>query len=231
MGTADRQACCCQCLERKMHKYTDEERDFMKSYYFGHSYKEIRDEFNKRFGADISVGQVKNYGRRYHLLTGRTGRFEKGNVPANKGVPMSAERYAKCAPTMFKKGERHGGNTPMPVGSEKVRDGYVMVKVGQPDIWRRKAHIVWEQHNGPVPQGYIVTYKDGDPLNCDADNLIVISRKVNNVMSKLGLHKYTGEKKQVAINIAKLAMASGAAKNKRKGDTYGEQKRIDKDSR
>ena len=30
---------------------------------------------------------------------------------------------------------------------------------------------VWEHHNGPVPDGYVVHHKDGNPLNNDVANL------------------------------------------------------------
>lgn len=211
-----------------MHKYTDDEAAFFKEYCYGHSYKEIQAEFIKRFGWNIEVRQIKNYIANHGLSTGRTGRFEKGHVPANKGVPMTPEHYAKCAPTMFRKGERGGGNSPMPLGSEVIRDGYVRVKVAQPNTWRFKSHIVWEEHKGPIPPGHIITYKDGDPLNCDIDNLILISRRVSQIMSLKGLQKYTGESKVTAVNIAKLICARNIAINKmKKGGNYEKEKHTD----
>lgn len=219
-----------RCLVTSMnkHKYTEDEAAFFKEYCYGHSYKEIQAEFISRFGWDITVRQIKCYISNHGLNTGRTGRFEKGHVPANKGVPMTPEQYAKCAPTMFRKGESCAGNTPMPLGSEVFREGYVMVKVAQPNIWRFKSHIVWEEHNGAIPPGHIITYKDGDPLNCDIDNLILISRRVSQIMSLKGLHKYTGERKVTAINIAKLICARNNAINKmKKGGNYEKEKHTD----
>jgi len=37
-------------------------------------------------------------------------------------------------------------------------------------------HRIWEEHNGPVPKGYLVFYKDGDRYNLSIDNLGCCSR-------------------------------------------------------
>lgn len=34
---------------------------------------------------------------------------------------------------------------------------------------------VWEKHNGPIPKGYQIHHKDGDPLNNDISNLECLS--------------------------------------------------------
>ncbi|MDB5338685.1 MAG: endonuclease [Planctomycetaceae bacterium] len=42
--------------------------------------------------------------------------------------------------------------------------------------WKRLARVEAAKHFGPLPQGAIVTHKDGDPLNVAPDNLAVIPR-------------------------------------------------------
>ena len=102
-------------------------------------------------------------------------RFHKGLIPPNKGKKLSPEQYARCAPTMFKKGNRPA--TQVPVGTEVVTtDGYVKVKVADPNKWRLKHHMIWEEHNGPIPKGYNIQFKDRNPLNVAIDNLYIISR-------------------------------------------------------
>jgi len=101
-------------------------------------------------------------------------RFIKGHIPANKGKAMTPEQYAKCQPTMFKKG-RPSINI-RPVGSERVnRDGYVEVKVEDPNKWRLKHRVIWEQHYGAIPPGHNIQFKDHNPLNLDITNLYIIS--------------------------------------------------------
>ena len=102
-------------------------------------------------------------------------RFTKGQVPQNKGKKMSTEIYAKVAPTMFKK-----GNTPVnhrEVGSERVNvDGYVEIKVAEPNKWKLKHRVLWEQVNGEIPSGMNIQFKNGNSQDVRIENLYLISR-------------------------------------------------------
>ena len=102
-------------------------------------------------------------------------RFKKGHIPGNKGQKISAETYAMMSRTMFKK-----GNVPhnhREVGSERINvDGYIEVKVAEPGKWMVKHRIIWEQHNGPIPPGYNVQFKNHNPLDCRIENLYLISK-------------------------------------------------------
>ncbi|MCR5352386.1 MAG: HNH endonuclease [Bacteroidales bacterium] len=102
-------------------------------------------------------------------------RFQKGHAPANKGKKMSPETYAKVARTMFKKGRPSINHRP--VGSERVsKDGYVEIKVAEPNKWRLKHRVIWEQERGQIPPGHNIQFKDGNPLNLAIDNLYIIDR-------------------------------------------------------
>lgn len=102
--------------------------------------------------------------------------FGRGHVPANKGKKMPPELYAKCAPTMFKKGRPSLNKKP--VGSERVNvDGYIEIKVAEPNRWRLKNRVVWEQANGPIPPGYNVQFRNGNRLDCRLENLYLIDRR------------------------------------------------------
>ena len=85
------------------HSYTECERKFMAEYVPGHSYREIQAAFTERFGWEITIGQVTSYIGNNHLNTGRTGRFEKGYVPPNKGKKGCCAAGSKK--TWFKKGK------------------------------------------------------------------------------------------------------------------------------
>lgn len=202
-----------------MKKYTKEERDFLIGFVPGHSYREIADEFNRVFDGNLTVDQVRNFVRNNKLNTGRTGRFEKGHIPANKGRRMSEGVYKKAAPTMFKEG--HLPANTLPVGTEKVlADGYIWVKIN--DVpkakksvnWRQKHRIVWEKHNGAIPDGCIVTFLDGDKTNCNIENLAVITKDENARMNQNGLYTKDKELTQTGIAVAKLICKR--AKRKRK---------------
>lgn len=102
-------------------------------------------------------------------------RFKKGSVPPNKGKKMSPEVYEKVKETMFKK-----GNSPVnhrEVGSERINvDGYIETKVAEPNVWRLKHRIIWEQHNGVIPAGYNVQFKNRNTQDCRIENLYIISK-------------------------------------------------------
>lgn len=102
-------------------------------------------------------------------------RFKKGSIPPNKGKKMSPEVYEKVKETMFKK-----GNSPVnhrEVGSERINvDGYIEIKVAEPNRWRLKHRLIWEQHNGIIPEGCNVQFKNHNTLDCRIENLYLISK-------------------------------------------------------
>lgn len=103
-------------------------------------------------------------------------RYQKGCIPANKGKKMNPDTYTKCAGTMFKKGNMPANHRD--VGSERInKDGYIEVKVAEPNKWKAKHRVIWEEANGPVEKGYNVQFKDGNRLNVSLDNLYLISRQ------------------------------------------------------
>ena len=197
------------------HKYTDEEKAFMAEFVPGHSYSEIQTAFTAKFGWEISIGQVNAYIGNHHLNTGRTGCFEKGHVPANKGKQMPADVYEKAKNTMFKKG--HVPHNYRPVGSERInKDGYVEVKVKDPKTWKLKHRLVWEDAYGKIPRDCIVIFRDGNKQNLDLDNLILIKKSVNAVLNHTGLGACPGEVKDTAVKLAELKIQTSNARKKRK---------------
>ena len=186
----------------KNHRYSDEEIDFVRNYAFGHSRQDITDRFNEHFNLDLSVGQITSTLKRYGINTGLTGTFQKGMTPHNKGKKMSAEVYKKLRHTMFKKGNNINCR---PVGSERItKDGYIEIKIANPNKWQSKHITIWESHNGKVPKNHCVIFLDGDKRNLDIDNLALISREENLFLNKNKLRFDDKEITQSAINLAKL---------------------------
>lgn len=196
------------------HQYTDDEKAFLKEFVPGHSHKEIQAAFTERFGWEITRVQVSSSIKRYGLNTGRTGRFEKGCTACNKGVPMSKEVYEKVSRTMFKP-----GNMPVnhrAVGSERVNvDGYIEIKVAEPNKWRLKHNIVWEQHHGSIPKGSVIVFLDSNKLNVDISNLKLISRSELLIMNRHKLFQADAELTEAAVNVAKVINAGNKAKKRK----------------
>lgn len=107
-------------------------------------------------------------------------RFVKGQEPANKGKRieefMTADGIRRSSQTRFKKGQLP--HNTKPIGYERIdENGYVYIKVSMEHKMVLKHRYVWEQANGPIPDGHNIAFRDGNRQNCDLSNLYLISRE------------------------------------------------------
>ena len=92
-----------------------------------------------------------------------------------------------------------------PVGSERINiEGYTEVKVANPNKWRLKHRVIWEQHNGEIPKGCAIIFADGDKSNLDIDNLLLVSRQQLLVLNRNNLISEDKEITKTGINIANI---------------------------
>lgn len=140
--------------------------------------------FRARFArGDVRDGNLHSLRKRKGWKTGRTGCFEKGAEPHNKGKPFPvAATHPNCRKTQFRKGnEPH--NTRF-LGHERVsKDGYVEISIAQtnPHTGYSRRYVLkhrwfWEQVNGPVPKDCALKCLDGDKQNCDPANWEAVPR-------------------------------------------------------
>lgn len=200
----------------EQHKWTEEEKEFLREYVILHTWPETAKEFNRRFGCNLSETAVRAFGKRFKIRTGRTGRFEKGHVPDNKG--KHAETKGRMAESQFKKGNVPANH--LPVGSVRVRrshkgkQSYVYEKVAEPNKWRMKHILEWEKHFGAVPKDKIVVFADGDTMNTDISNLLTISRAQHAIMNRWGIKGCDKAHAEVAATIASLKIQISKRKGK-----------------
>ena len=112
---------------------------------------------------------------------GKDTRFKKGNVPHNKGKKMPPELYAKASRTMFKKGHkphntRKDGD--ISLRGDKSGRAYKYIRISEAN-WQLLHRVVWEYHNGKIPKGHNVIFKDGNTMNCNIENLELVSNAEN----------------------------------------------------
>lgn len=126
---------------------------------------------------------------------GAATRFKPGNQSWNKGK-RGLKAGGRSAETRFKPGNRP--HTWVPIGTEHIRDGYLWRKVtdghGRHD-WRQVHVMLWEQHNGPIPAGLILVFRDRNKQNIQLDNLELITRAEN--CRRNSIHRYPPELKEV----------------------------------
>lgn len=198
------------------HKYTKEEREFIERNYLGIKSGDLAQMFNAEFGSDLSRNSIKAYLKNHNLHNGVVCRFPKGHIPENKGKKMSAENYAKCAPTMFRKG--HIPANKKPIGSERIncKDGYHLVKVAEPNVWRLKHVVLWEKYNGPVPKGHMIVFANQNKDDIRIDNLLLVSKAEICVANRKKLLHPDRELVAAAFCLSKLLVAVSKSKKRQK---------------
>lgn len=184
--------------------FTAEQRKFLQENYVGKSNQELTDLLNKKFQTSFNREQIKRYKNNKKLDSGLKGYYPKGNIPHNKGQKMPASLYEKCKKSMFKPG--HIPHNKKPVGSERIdkKDGYTLIKIAEPNVWVLKHKYIYEQANGPVPKGHIVSFLDGNRSNFALENLVCISLKENAYLNHLKLRTNNKEVAAAAIKIARI---------------------------
>ena len=171
--------------------------------------------FNERFGTDTTGQQIRTFVHNRRIISGRTGQFEKGHRPWNKGTKGCGLTTANK--TSFKK-----GNVPpnrQPLGSERIcsKDGFILIKIlekdpytGFPTRYKHKHVYVWEQANGPVPKGMVVAFKDSNKTNIKIENLMLISRAELLCLNQHGYKDMPAELKPNVRVLVKLQVKTWA---------------------
>lgn len=167
-------------------KWTPEQVSILKEMYADHTASEIGkivgrpyySVYNKaqRLGLKASPERLREQGKYVssHPNSIAT-RYQKGSISYNKGKKVSPEVYEKLKATMFKKGQVT--HNMKPVGSERKRgDGDIYIKIAEPGKWMPKHRYIWEQHNGKIPKGYTVRFRNGDRTDFRIENLYLEAR-------------------------------------------------------
>lgn len=103
--------------------------------------------------------------------------FKKGFVPWNKGMKGWCPPGSRS--TQFKKGQK--STTKKPIGfitirSDKNGKKRRWIKTGEPNKWTIYSQWNWVNHNGAIPEGYMVHHADGNSLNDDVSNYKLVTR-------------------------------------------------------
>ncbi len=189
--------------------YSKEQMAFIMEAYTRMSLDEMTAAFNRKFQETKTVKQLRSFTRNHNIRSGRTGRYEKGNIPwtagtAGKGI---------CKPNS---GSFQKGDVPVnvrPLGSERIcpQDGFILLKIeeenpytGAPTRYKHKHVVIWEETHGPAPEGYVIRFLDGNKLNCILENLGLFTRAESLQMTRLGFGDVPDEFKPTITAMAKL---------------------------
>lgn len=203
--------------------YTATEIEFIKQRYSEITVKQLVDELNIRFKTNTSANQLKAFLTNHKIHSGRTGRFEKGRKSWNKGT----KGLTSANKTSFKKGSNPANQKPF--GHERIcsKDGFILMKVDMVNPYTgfrghyvHKHRYVWEQHNGVIPKGHIIRFKDGDKMNCEIGNLEMVTKAEN---LRLNQRHYNESPEELKPTIKALAQLEVAAFSKQKSINQGAQ--------
>ena len=127
----------------------------------------------------------------------------RGHVPANKGKKMPNEIKEKIKHTFFKKGHKpHNAKIDGYISKRlDKRNGrtYLYIRISE-GKWEEYHRYVWEKQNGKIPAGMNLIFKDGNTLNCNIDNLELLTNA--ELMKRNSIHNYPEE---LQVKIRKLA--------------------------
>lgn len=171
---------------------------------------------------DVELPTFKGMCKREGIMTGRTGRIKKGSTPPNKGKKMPFNPAS--AATQFKRGQKPPNARP--IGYEMVdRDGYVQICVDEPNPWTgyqtrmvHKHRRLWEQANGPVPEGHRLKCLDGDKTNCNPSNWEAIPMALAPRLTGRFGRGYDDAPVELKPTILAIAKLEHKAREARKGE-------------
>ena len=143
--------------------YTLEENEFLREHYGKLTFQQLAAELSHRFGHQTTWTGVRSH---MYLALGLT----------------------LDNPSVFSYQWKR-----QPLGAERIINGYIWVKVADEkgrrgshnayrNNWKMKQRIVWEEHNGPVPEDCQIVFLDGNSLNCAPNNLYCLKKRFLAIM-------------------------------------------------
>lgn len=193
-------------------QYPEKIQRFIVENHKGTSPKDMAEQLNKTFKTSYTRNQIGAYYKNHKLNSGIDSRFPKGHVPANKGM----KGIGGWEPTQFKKGNKPANWVPL--GTERINvDGYIEVKIADGKLnknWKAKHIHVWEAANGPVPKGHVIIFGDGNRLNLDLDNLLLVTRQQLVRLNQNNLIQDNAELTKTGIIIADIQNKIGELKRR-----------------
>lgn len=189
------------------HTYTKEQEQFLKDNVKGISLKELTKRFNEHFNLDMKESQISNKKKNLNIKSGVNGQFQKGNKPHNKGLRwsdyMSKAGQENSRKTTFKKGNIPSNHRNL-YEERFDKDGYIEIKIKEPNQWEFKHRFIYENKYGKIPKGHKIIFLDGDKYNLDIDNLKLVSNAEELIMNKNNLRYNNKDLTNTGHLIAKV---------------------------
>ena len=148
-------------------RFSNEEIEIVKQYYPDNGASKTAEILNGIFGTNRDSDSIKRLASKHKIRCSEL-------YLKNRLSKSSKERFDRIGrPNGFKQKPHEKGF----IRLETV-NGVQFYRMKTSTGWKTAGRAVWEQHNGPIPKGYKIIYLDGNSLNYDISNLVVVSPKV-----------------------------------------------------
>lgn len=219
---------------------TDEMMQYLKDNIAGSTHQEITDRINTRFGTNFTKEQIANLAVRKGIKNGMWQRrsvfpehirkFMAENCKGNRAREMvvllkdtfGTDYTEKQISAYYRKHGLKSGvaSRYVPIGTLIFRkDSWYYEKVADgPDPnknWKAKHVMVWEEANGPVPEGHMVIFLDGNRRNYQLENLALCPYDVGLEMNHNNLRFDNAQLTETGMLIAKVNLQARRRQKKR----------------
>lgn len=185
-------------------KFTEERMEFLKSFKGEKNLRELAELLKEKYGFEVlSLSYFRKRLRKlniaYKYIKTNSGTLKKGTVPWNKGIKTNIK------PKNFKK-----------LKSERIdKNGYILIKVKNPDVWELKHRFLWKEVNGEIPKSHVIIFADGDKTNFSLKNLLCISKNELRQLNRYKLKKNNAELTKIGVSIVRLKSKTFKLKEKK----------------
>jgi len=212
--------------------YTEEQISFLKTNYKTMSAKKLTVAFNARFAPQRSVSSIQGIllrsgARKFGHKAARAYTKEQVQFLREGHLTMPVTELVEAFNRQFGTNKTFAAITYI-LKSRKIRKykvksheigeeiicpahGYRLVKTEKPTgkgrmkrLYRYKHVMVWEEANGPVPEGKYVRFVDGDKTNCTLGNLALVSAVEHGLLNQMDLTNLHPDLRATAIDTARL---------------------------
>lgn len=162
-------------------RYTEEHIQFLrnKANIPGMSNKTITHLFNEEFGTNQTYVAITSI------------RCDKGIILNNKAAKV-------------KRGNK-GSDKSLPLGSESTICGKVLIKVEEPDVWKLKQRVIWENYyNTELQPNELIIFLDNNNKNFNINNLALVDRREHLALNKSNYRTENRDLTSVGINMVRI---------------------------
>lgn len=87
------------------------------------------------------------------------------------------------------------------------RGYYHIISTEEGNLFKKLHRLIYESEYGPIPEGHVIHHLDGNKLNNDLDNLIMMDAHEHNVLHKKGKNNPRYGKKCSDETLYKMSIA------------------------